>query len=274
MLDVEVKAINAAGESEAVSASLAGAASYELDVEVLDSRGEPWPDSAGQPREGAEGLVRFHVRHDAESPLVDPVGLEDELVLNFTAEQVEGDAITEGKGQVTFPSGTAHVDLAVTIADDEDTDAKSGFVQLESTELYGQVNYNMPVGEPLPRDAFTVANNDVVPLPPASFAAAPSTTLTSAAVDLTWDAPGEGEVVDGYEYRFSDDDGATWSPGTGTDGWADVPTSADGEANRTSYDNQRTRRPRPGGEHRVHLRAARREHRRRGGGGVGAGRPR
>ena len=235
VLDVEVKAINAAGESEAVSASLAGAASYELDVEVLDSRGEPWPDSAGQPREGAEGLVRFHVRHDAESPLVDPVGLEDELVLNFTAEQVEGDAITEGKGQVTFPSGTAHVDLAVTIADDEDTDAKPGFVQLESTELHGQVNYNMPVGEPLPRDAFTVANNDVVPLPPASFAAAPSTTLTIAAVDLTWDAPGEGEVVDGYEYRFSDDDGATWSPGTGTDGWADVPMSADGEANRTSY---------------------------------------
>ena len=235
VLNVEVKAVNDAGESEAVSASLAGAGSYELDVEVLDSRGEPWPDSAGQPVEGAEGLVRFHVRHDVESPLVDPVGLEDEFVVNFTSEQVEGDGITGGTGQVTFPSGAAHVDVAVTIVDDEDTDPKSGFVQIESTELPGAgvVNDNMPVGEPLPRDAFTVANNDVVPLPPANLAA--TVGATSTAVVLTWDAPAAGELVDGYEHRYSDDDGTTWSPGTGTDGWADVPMSAAGEANRTSY---------------------------------------
>ena len=44
-----------------------------------------------------------------------------------------------------------------------------------------------------------------------------------------------GQTITKYEYRYSDDSRTTWGPGTGPLGWADVPMSNVGEANRNGY---------------------------------------
>ena len=115
-----------------------------------------------------------------------------------------------------------------TVATDNDGTAEApAEVQFE---MQDSESYTRGNTEPL---KVRVLDNDTAPSKPQSIKAEAKYT----AVTLTWDDPAEdgGQTITKYEYRYSDDNGGTWGPGTGTEGWADVPMSNVGEANRNSY---------------------------------------
>ena len=76
-------------------------------------------------------------------------------------------------------------------------------------------------------------DNDTPPGTPQSFTA----TGGYKKVALAWAEPlsDGGQGVEHYEYRYSDDGEMTWEPGTAAnDGWAAVPDSGEGGANRSA----------------------------------------